>query len=196
MAEGTETLLCFFCTTILTSEGLCRNCQRPYCPEHTSPMDKSICSECVSLANTSILTEKLIDEDGVVKKNARRIVLSGEGYLRNRKLIANMTDIELDSYISAHQEAVHEAEMILDYRKIMLGHAQHEGAERYNKKTRARSERAKLLGAVDKVHKVAGSNVKEKSENISKALGALGKLGLSKEQITAILLNLTKNKPK
>lgn len=200
MTEGTETfsedILCFFCINPLIHKELCRICQRPYCQEHTSPMDASLCIECVNLTNSSIKSEPLIDSEGVTKQNARRIILSGEGWLRERKLIANMTDIELDSYISAHQEAVHEAEMILDHRRIMLGHAKHQQAENYNKKVRARSERVKLIGAVAKVHNIAGDTIKDKSENISKALGALGKLGLTKDQIAAVLLNLTKNKPK
>ena len=194
MADLTENL-CFFCTTVMTGEApLCRMCQRPYCTVHMSPMDVSLCVECVSHANTSISSEPLVTEDGVVKQNARKIILSGEAWMRSRKLIANMTDIELESYISAHQEAVHEAELVLDYRRIMLGHAKHEGAERYNKKLRTRSERVKLIGAVAKVHNIAGSTIKDKSENISKAMGALNKLGLTKEQVATLLLNLTKNK--
>ena len=194
MTEGTETL-CFFCISVASRE-LCRMCQRPYCATHTSPMDKTLCVECVNHSNTSVTSGPLITEDGVTKQNARKITLSGEAWMRSRKLIANMTDIELESYISAHQEAVHEAELVLDYRRIMLGHAKHESAERYNKKLRTRSERVKLIGAVAKVHNIAGSTIKDKSENINKALGALGKLGLTKEQIAALLLNLTKNKPK
>lgn len=189
----TETTLCFFCPTELTSEGLCRMCQRPYCLEHTSPIDRSLCIECVNSANTSVKSEPLITDDGVEKRNARKIILSGEAWMRQKKLICNMTDIELDSYISAHQEAVHEMEVRTDYFRIGLTEATHEKAERYNKKTRARSERVKLIGAVAKVHNYS---IKDKGEDIGKALGALGKLGLSKEQIAAILLNVSKNKPK
>jgi hypothetical protein len=111
--------------------------------------------------------------------------------MRQKKLICNMTDIELDSYISAHQEAVHEMEIRTDYFRIGLTEATHEKAERYNKKLRVRSERVKLIGAVAKVH-----NIKEKGEDISKALGALGKMGLTKEQIRTILENISKNKPR
>lgn len=190
------TTLCFFCTTELTGDIiLCRNCNRPYCVEHTSPMDRLLCTECVSFANTSVSSEPLIDSEGVTKQNARKIILSGESWIRQRKLICNMTDIELDSYISAHQEAVHEAEIIWEYRKIGLSQGQHEKAERYNKKLRARSERGKLLGAVDKAHKISGSPLKDKMEDMSKAIGALGKLGLGKAQIAAILENLNKKKP-
>lgn len=196
MAEGTENPieLCFFCTSV--GKGMCRTCSRYYCESHTSPMDVSLCMECVNFVNTSTTSVPLVDEDGVTKQNARKILLTGESWMRSRELISNMTDIELEAKIRSYQDAVHEAELVLDYRRIMLGQAQHEGAERYNKKIRARSERVKLLGAVDKVHKVAGSTIKEKGENISKALGALGKLGLTKEQIASILLNVSKNKPK
>jgi hypothetical protein len=191
-----ETNLCFFCPTELTSEALCRMCQRPYCVEHTSPIDKSLCVECVNTSNTSITSEPLVTAEGVTKQNARKLVLSGEAWMRNKKLICNMTDIELDSYISAHTEAVHEMEIRTDYFRISLTEATHEKAERYNKKTRARSERTKLLGAVAKVHNVSGATLKEKTESVSKVMGSLTKLGLSKEQIAAILVNLVKNKPK
>lgn len=190
--------LCFFCPTELNSVGayICSMCHRPYCPEHTSPIDKTLCVECVNTSNTQIKSEPLITDDGIEKRNARKIILSGEAWMRQKKLISNMTDIELDSYISAHQEAVHEMEIRTDYFRIGLTEATHEKAERYNSNLRKRSERVKLIGAVDQVHKNSKSTVKEKGEDISKALGALGKLGLTKDQITAILLNLAKNKPK
>ena len=197
MTEITSTL-CFFCTRDEGDNRQCLHCQRYYCFEHASPIDgATLCTECVSFANTSVKSEPLIDSEGVVKQNARKLILSGEAWMRQKKLICNMTDIELDSFISAHQEAVHEMEIRTDYFRIGLTEATHEKAERYNKKVRARSERGKLLGAVDQIHKVSKSTtLKEKGEDISKALGALGKLGLTKEQITAILLNVAKNKPK
>lgn len=194
MADITETL-CFFCTMNVTGLELCRMCQRPFCKEHTSPIDNTLCVECVNTSNATIESKPLIDSEGVTKQNARKIILSGEAWMRQKKLICNMTDIELDSYISAHQEAVHEMEIRTDFFRIGLTEATHEKAERYNKKTRARSERIKLIGAVSKIHNESKS-MKEKGEDISKALGALGKLGLTKEQITAILLNVSKNKPK
>lgn len=195
MTEGTETL-CFFCISVASRE-LCRMCQRPYCATHTSPMDKTLCVECVNHSNTSVTSGPLITEDGVTKQNARKITLSGEAWMRQKKLICNMTDIELESYISAHQEAVHEMEIRTDYFRIGLTEATHEKAERHNKRLRARSERVKIIGAVSKIHaSVANPVIKDKSEDISKALKALSKLGLTKEKIAAILENASKNKPK
>jgi len=194
---------CFICIASGRSEDidngqekLCLLCKRPYCPSHVSTLNNDLCTECVNSSNTSVKSEPLIDENGVTKQNARRIILSGEAWMRQKKLICNMTDIELESFISAHQEAVHEMEIRTDYFRIGLTEATHERAERYNRKIRARSKRAKLLGAVDEVHKASGPSIKNKTEDISKALGALSKLGLSKEQIAAILLNISKNKPK
>jgi hypothetical protein len=191
MAENTETL-CFFCTAVCGNG--CKMCQRPFCSEHASPIDVNLCVECVNTSNTRIESKPLITEDGVTKQNARKIILSGEAWMRQKKLICNMTDIELESYIFAHQEAVHEMEVRTDYFRIGFTEATHEKAERYNKKIRARSERVKLIGAVAKVHNASNSTIKDKSEDISKALGALGKLGLTKEQITALLLNIAKAK--
>lgn len=189
MSEGNGTTLCFFCPSEAKAL-LCKTCQRPFCASHASPMDSSLCVECVNTSNLEIESKELIDEDGV-HKSGRSITLSGEAWMRSRVLISNMTDIELEGYIRATQEAVWEAEKVLDYRRIMLGQAQHEGAERYSKKL----SRLRLIKAVDKTHHVQGATVKEKSENIKGALGALGKLGLNKAQIAQILLNLAKKKP-
>ena len=191
MTEDTETL-CFFCTTVCEND--CTMCHRPFCSEHSSPIDVNLCVECVNTSNLEVKSEPLITEEGVTKQNARKIILSGEAWMRQKRLICNMTDIELDSYISAHQEAVHEMEVRTDYFRIGLTEATHEKAERYNKKIRARSERVKLIGAVAKVHNASNSTIKDKSEDISKALGALSKLGLTKEQISIILQNIAKAK--
>ena len=193
MTESLDTL-CFSCTQ---SEGnkQCKNCQRYFCSEHCSPVDPSICTECVNFSNTSIKSEPLVDSEGVTKQNARKITLSGESWMRQKKLICNMTDIELESYISAHQEAVHEMEIRADYFRIGLTEATHEKAERYNKKIRARSERAKLIGAVAKAH-TSGQTLKDKTEDITNVMKSLSKMGLGKAQIAAILSNLLKNKPK
>lgn len=185
--ENGETL-CFFCINKAQS-ALCKTCQRPYCSHHKSEMDDSLCVECVNTKNTLVKSEELVDEEGV-HKQGRHIVLSGEAWMRSRELISNMTDVELEAKIKAYQEAVWEAEKVLDYRRIMLGQAQHEGAERYSKKL----SRLRLIKAVDKTHHVAGSTVKEKSENIKGALGALSKLGLKKDQIAQILLKLAQKK--
>jgi hypothetical protein len=180
--------LCFFCIEPAQAE-LCKSCQRPFCPKHRSEMDKSLCIECLNTSNLIVESKELIDPEGV-HKNGRTIVLSGEAWMRSRELISNMTDVELEAKIKAYQEAVWEAEKVLDYRRIMLGQAQHEGAERYSKKL----SRLRLIKAVDKTHHVAGSTVKEKSENIKGALGALSKLGLKKDQIAQILLKLAQKK--
>lgn len=185
MSEENGRTLCFFCTRF-DNVAECSKCQRPYCPDHTSPLDTTLCSECVSLANTFAHSAPLIDEEGTEKKG-RQILLSGEAWMRSRDLIANMTDIELEAKIRSYQEAVHEAELVLDYRRIMLGQAHHEKAERVGR-SRAR---LRLIKAVDKTHHVAGATVKEKSENIKGAISALKGLGLNKEQMAQLLLKLS-----
>lgn len=190
----TEMSLCFFCPSDVPGNRLCRMCQRHYCGDHTSPIDSLLCIECVNQANTSVTSEPLIDSEGVTKQNARKIILSGEAWMRQKKLICNMTDIELESYISAHQEAVHEMEIRTDYFRIGLTEATHEKAERYNKKARARSERIKLIGAVSKIHNANKTPLQDKTEDMTKAMGALRKLGLTNAQIAVFLENIAKNK--
>lgn len=195
MSEGNGSSSCFICFSnqnILT----CHKCNRPYCPEHTSPIDTSTCSVCVRLVDTSIRVDELIDEEG--KKHAgRKIVLTGEFWMRQRIEIANLTDIELEARLKAFQESVHEAELVLDVRRVLLNQHQHEKAERYG---RSRS-RLRLIKKIDTVrHEVAGKNQNERVENIQNAFKAASKMTiggktLTKEQIAQILLTLTKKTP-
>jgi len=115
--------------------------------------------------------------------------------MRNRDIIAKMTDVELEAKLTALKQAVHEAEMILDFRKIAKTQVESEIGDRYSRKL----GRRRLIGAMDSVHK---SNTKipgtpnEKVEVAKDALKALKNLGLNKDAIANLLIKMTqKAKP-
>ena len=156
---------------------ICRSCNRSFCEIHTSSLDSTYCAPCVDFTNTHIINKPLVDAEGAEHKG-RQLILTGEVWMRNRDLISKMTDVELEAKLTALKTAVHEAEMILDSRKL---------------------GRRRLIGAMDSVHKnatkVAGSP-SEKVEIAKDALASLKKLGLNKDAIANVLLKLAQQKGK
>jgi len=109
-----------------------------------------------------------------------------------------MTDTELEGKLVALKEAVHEAEMVLDYRRIIHGQVENEKSGRFSKKL----QRLRLISAVDGVHKAASGEKKvngtkqpsEAVKNATDALSALKKMGLNKDAIANVLLKLAQTK--
>jgi len=113
--------------------------------------------------------------------------------MRNRDIIAKMTDVELEAKLTALKQAVHEAEMILDFRRIAMTQVESEKGDRYSKKL----GRRRLIGAMDSVHKNATKVVgtpNEKVEIAKDALKTLKNLGLNKDAIANVLLKLAQGK--
>jgi hypothetical protein len=174
--------------------GVCSACKKAFCYSHRSSLDDAFCAQCVDFVNTRIETKPLIDDEGVQHKG-RQLILTGETWMRNRDIIAKMTDVELEAKLTALKEAVHEAEMILDFRKIARTQVESEIGDRYSRKL----GRRRLISAMDSVHK---SNTKipgspnEKVEIAKDALKALKNMGLNKDAIANILIKMTqKAKP-
>ena len=185
-------LHCSVCST--ECKTICRSCNKPFCEIHVSTLDSTYCAPCVDFSNTRIENKPLTDQDGVTHKG-RQLILTGETWMRNRDIIAKMTDVELEAKLTALKQAVHEAEMILDFRKIAKTQVESEIGDRYSRKL----GRRRLIGAMDSVHK---SNTKipgtpnEKVEVAKDALKALKNLGLNKDAIANLLIKMTqKAKP-
>jgi hypothetical protein len=176
---------CHLCQQL--GEFVCKACNKPFCAAHVSSLDGSFCTGCVDFQNTRIESKPLIDEDGVTHKG-RQLILTGETWMRNRDIIAKMTDVELQAKLTALGEAVHEAEMVLDFRRIAKTQVESEIGDRYSRKV----GRRRLIGALDSVHKSKappGSGA-EKVEIAKDALAMLKKLGLNKDAIANVLLKL------
>lgn len=177
--------------------GLCSSCHMYFCTQHQSEFDRSLCSVCVSIANTIIQSKPLVDEDGIAHKG-RHLILSGEAWMRSRDVISSMTEPELEAKLLSLKEAVHEAEMVLDYRRIIYSQVENEKSARLSRKL----SRLRLITGVGAAHKIAASNanggtVKTKAEaaDLTKAaLSGLKGMGLSKDQIANVLMKLAQTK--
>lgn len=184
MDEENGKLHCHACQAECVT--LCQACHKPFCYQHVSSLDNGFCSICVDFSNTKIISEPLIDDEGVQHKG-RHLILTGETWMRNRDIIAKMTDVELEAKLTAIKQAVHEAEMVLDFRKITLSQLESEKGDRYSKKL----GRRRLIGAVDAAHKSANKISGTPGERIEVAkdvLKSLKNLGLNKDAIANVLL--------
>ena len=190
-AENTNgKLLCSICQRECVS--VCRSCNKSFCEIHASSLDSSYCAPCVDFSNTRIESKPLIDIEGTQHKG-RQLILTGETWMRNRDIIAKMTDVELEAKLTALKQAVHEAEMILDFRKIAKTQVESEIGDRYSRKL----GRRRLIGAMDSVHKNASKipgTATEKVEVAKDALKALKNLGLNKDAVANVLLKLAQQK--
>jgi hypothetical protein len=192
ITEGNGSLHCSVCFAVCTA--LCRSCHKPFCELHVSSLDSSFCSPCVDFNNTKIEVKPLVDDEGVQHKG-RQLILTGETWMRNRDIISQMTDIELEAKLVALKQAVHEAEMVLDFRRIALSQVENEKGDRYSKKL----GRRRLIGAMDSMHKNATKVPGTQSEKVEAAkdvLKTLKGLGLNKDAIANLLLKISQQKAK
>ena len=171
---------------------VCKACGNLFCEAHASQLDRSFCTVCIDFSNTRIESKPVVDIEGVSHK-VRQLILTGETWMRNRDIIAKMTDVELEAKLTAITQAVREAEMILDFRRIAKTQLESEKGDRYSRKL----GRRRLIGAMDSVHKsatkVAGTP-NEKVEVAKDALKMLKNLGLNKDAIANVLLKLAQTK--
>lgn len=181
---------CYTCESVVIK--VCKACKNPFCQNHASQLDNTFCSACIDFSNTRIESKDLVDDEGV-KHNGRQLILTGETWMRNRDIISKMTDVELEAKLVAITQAVREAEMVLDFRRIVKTQLESEKGDRYSRKL----GRRRLIGAMDSVHKnatkVSGSP-QEKVEIAKDALASLKKLGLNKDAIANVLLKLAQGK--
>jgi hypothetical protein len=194
MTETNGELKCHICGDIL-SLSECKYCHNWFCPNDVSKFDETLCAVCVQESNTKIESQPLVGDDGV-RHQGRKLVLTGEAWMRNRELISQMTDIELEQKLISLKYSVHEAEMIFEFRKIALSSVESEKETRHARKTRRRY----LLEAMDQVHKSNKVNVTDAQAKVDvakDALNALKRLGLNKDAMANVLLMLAKKeKPK
>lgn len=177
--------------------GMCVSCHKHYCPGHTSEFDSTLCSECVSFSNIGIQKKALVDDEGITHKGAQ-LILTGEAWMRSRDVIAKMTDPELDAKLATLTRAVHEAEMILDYRRIMRSQVESEKSTRLSGKL----ARLRLISGLDQVHKSTPkpqpkvNGAAKGNEIAADALKALKNLGLNRDAVANVLLKLAQQKGK
>ena len=190
LTEGNGALHCSVCSS--ECKTICRSCNKPFCEIHVSTLDSTYCTTCVDFSNTRIENKPLVDDEGVTHKG-RQLILTGETWMRNRDIISKMTDVELEAKLTALKTAVHEAEMILDFRRIAMTQVESEKGDRYSKKL----GRRRLIGAMDSVHKsatkVAGTS-SEKVDIAKDVIKSLKGLGLNQTAVANLLLKLSQGK--
>lgn len=110
----------------------CPICLWPFCEMCASQLDPKYCHNCLP-ADKPLFDEKpLVDEDGV-QHEGRVITPSPELKLRlttTSKAIAEMSGPELENFVKHYKELVHQAEVALDYRRVVLGSAELEVSQR------------------------------------------------------------------
>jgi len=171
---------------------VCKACTNLFCENHSSQLDRAFCMACIDFSNTRIESKPLVDLEGVARRG-RQLILTGETWMRNRDIIAKMTDVELEAKLTAITEAVREAEMILDFRRIAKTQLESEKGDRYSRKL----GRRRLIGAMDSVHKSATKipgTAESKVEVAKDALKMLKNLGLKPDAIANVLLKLSHTK--
>lgn len=182
---------CFYCQEI--THKLCEVCSRAYCVAHESSIDPQTCVECISISNTSVTSEPLVDNKGVTHQG-QKIHLVGEAWIRSKDVIARMTDQELRAKLLALQEAVKEAQIVLDYRRITHSWVENELEERTSKKM----SRLRLIKNVSHAHELGkdlkGTPSAEKNKALGDVMKALGAIGLNKEQILQFLAKAAQKK--
>src|SRR5262249_16391487 len=122
-------------------------------------------------------------------------VLTGEAWVRNRELISRLADMELNAKIIALREAVHEAEMILDFRRITLSQAENEKLTRHTRSLR----RIQLEDAIYRrehpdAPRPEPRTKKEQASVADATIKVLMKLGMTKEVAMGVILKMSQAK--
>lgn len=170
----------------------CKQCKHFYCKNHTSKVDPDYCDSCLRPGAVATQDHPLIDEDGQ-KHEGRRIVLSGEFWMSMQVDVIKMSEEELKQHIAALKAAVREIEVIRDYRKIALGHAENE----LEQKTIGKYRRLRILdeyrGGKITAKQVIEMKSKPKPRSAEQILASLG---LTPEQIVSALKTAQRMKKK
>lgn len=160
---------------------ICEDCQGYFCDDHGSVVEPNFCQMCLGLESVDYTSAPLLDEEGVPVPTGRRITLYGTRYKTLAQKLADMNEQQLAVHIDYHKTLVHEAEKVLEYRRIALSSAELELEERkaQNKRKRRALERVFNIGTANR------SNVeKTQADAIFKALK---NMGVTKEKFEAIL---------
>lgn len=171
--------------------GKCKKCGSDFCITHASEVDPvNYCILCLIPDEVGLTESPLIDKDGVQHKG-RTLTNLGEAYKSTNKLISEMTDVEISGFITMYKVLLHDAERVVDYRRITLASAEHEKYERQVGSLRMVGGTYRFgttdapAGVRTKVARTPKANtVDAKAAQVLKSLKALG---LTPEMLTALL---------
>lgn len=200
MQDATEkvlefpTALCAICQEIADVENPevdkpCVQCKHFFCRNHASKVDPDYCDNCSRPSGISYTEEGLVDDEGNGHEG-RKITLTGEFWMSMQKDLIQMSDSELNSHVNSLREAVREVELIRDYRKIALARGENELEDRQS----ARYRRLRLISKFSN-GKISAKQITEikkrqaKPKGVSAIFDSLKGLGLTREQIEAMIAN-------
>jgi hypothetical protein len=115
-----------------TSRYCCR-CSAPFCADHSSPVDQSdCCQNCLPFEDIMEMKTPLISQDknGTHVHKGYRLVPTGPGYKTLPKAISQMTDLELEAFITEKGNQIHQIERQRDYLRVAQSTAKLEKGER------------------------------------------------------------------
>jgi hypothetical protein len=120
----------------------CPTCLWWFCDSCASTLDPQFCNLCLTESIAELRSEPLVDAEGV-QHAGRHItptpVTVDTGFFSPRidvngatlcKTINEMSDFDLEQYVTHYKNLVQQAERTLDFRRVVLGTAQLESAQR------------------------------------------------------------------
>lgn len=168
--------------------GKCLKCHLHYCLDHASEVDPiNYCIVCLPTSEIETRSEPLIDTDGV-KHEGRHIIPVGTAFHCESKMINEMSNDELLTYIKQKHRIVKDLESSKTYHQITLGVAEFTAYER--KISVLSKVGGEIRVGTSTAHVKANSRTREAKAPLTdaeKAIKALKALGMSVAQITQLL---------
>lgn len=159
----------------------CKSCKLPYCVDHTSEIDTKFCLDCLNETTTKIKIEPLVDTEGL-HHNGVKLTPVGEFWFSSANTVAELTDEQLDKWLTSHKNKIKEAETKVSYHRLMVGMMQMEFEERKDAGIR-RLKRIKVI-----IPKVQLKGIKVKAQfTIKDVADKLKAAGVTKEQLLAMM---------
>ncbi len=161
----------------------CHKCGELYCITHASEVDpKHFCTSCLIVADIGLEAEPLVDEEGV-RQQGRLLHPVGHAFTEFNKLLIEMNDEELKTFIQGYIVLVHEAEQLKTFREITLAHAKHEAFDRQIAKLEKVG--GQIVFPARKIHVAKPAKAKASATDI--LIAKLKKAGVTPEILQAIL---------
>lgn len=173
----------------------CKTCGALICPLCWSILDPNFCRACLNESDAELKSQPLTDTEGVTHEGRVIQPAPNSKFFAPRfgtlaKSISEMSDLDLEAYIRSYKELVRQAEVALDFRRVVLGSSQLEQAQRSDKQRRLlRNDKTKYAVKTLTVDKNTGKPKKQAASTadlvrMMEALRQLSENRLKKEQAT------------
>ena len=168
--------------SLMTTCRVCVRCGHAYCQDHASPVDQaSQCLTCLPLESIEIKEEPLKGDDGVTHRG-KHLIPTGPHYRTLPKAISELTDEELEQFLTETANLIHKTEQIQDYRRISLSTARLEKADREDSKLR---QARALQASLPRKSKVVITGQKGKGTSSSTVADFAAFIKFAREQLAA-----------